>query len=442
MKLQSVKISELRVNRSNDRHGELISETEAIDWLLTHHAKHMRNLTKDVVAAGEIYEPPLVRKEKGGFVVYDGNRRTTVLKLLLQPERAPSQDWVTFFTNQRKLWFGDFPCSVDCQIEQDRERMDEILYRRHTGQQNGVGQSQWNAEAKTNFERRTGKNTKIDLAAEVEALLQGASLLSNEDRLPRSNFKRLFSAEQFRNRVGLSVEQNKLKFTHQEEAVLNALARVAQDLISKKVTLDNIWDNESKRTYLDSLDKEGILPTIDQSLSGAEPKPRPKPHPKPKPAPDPQGEPKPADPGPRKTLIRNIDYGIQQKPHNRRAYDIFGELQHRLKFEEHDNAISVLFRVLVELAIEIYIEQHQVASVHKNDKLKNKFSKVREHMLSASLIDKKYHDGIKKFDAAEAIFSTSTMNSYVHNPDFFPSDQHLKSLWDSLEKFVTICMRA
>ena len=160
MKYEDLKLDQLSVNRANDRHGELVDEDAAIEWLLTHRANHMRNLAKDIVSAGEIYEPPLVRKEGDVFVVYDGNRRTTALKLLAKPQRAMSADWARFFRTLRDQWDGDFPTSVTCQIEQDRERLDEILYRRHTGQQSGVGQSQWDAPAKTNFERRTGKTPR------------------------------------------------------------------------------------------------------------------------------------------------------------------------------------------------------------------------------------------------------------------------------------------
>lgn len=267
MKYQTISLKKLAVNRANDRHGELVSEDAAIEWLLAHKANHMRNLAKDVVRSGEIYEPPLVLDEAGVFVVFDGNRRTTTLKLLSEPQRAPSSDWAAFYTDLRKQWVGDFPEAVACQVEDDRERLDEILYRRHTGQQNGVGQSQWDGPAKTNFERRTGKNTKIDVAEAVEAFLHKKGLLNEGDRIPRSNMKRLFSAEQFRNRAGISVDKNSLAFTHDVEKVAQALSRIARDLVSKEITLDDLWDNDAKRKYLNTLDSEGVLPSIADSLA-------------------------------------------------------------------------------------------------------------------------------------------------------------------------------
>ena len=134
MRYEQIELSKLIVNQANDRHGELLSEEKAIEWLLTHRATHIRNLAKDITKTGGIYEPPLLRQEGSYFVVYDGNRRVSTLKLLSEPQKAPSSDWSKFFSELRAKWIGAFPNNITCQIEQDRERLDEILYRRHTGQ--------------------------------------------------------------------------------------------------------------------------------------------------------------------------------------------------------------------------------------------------------------------------------------------------------------------
>ncbi|MEO1642680.1 MAG: hypothetical protein AAFR74_05035 [Pseudomonadota bacterium] len=262
MRFEELELKSLVVNKENDRHGEVLNEQAAIHWLLEHRSQHMRNLAKDVVEVGEIYEPPLVHKVGRSFVVFDGNRRTTTLKLLQNPDLAPSIVWSEFYKDLREQWKGDFPTKITCQIEDDRERLDEILYRRHTGQKNGVGQSRWDSSAKTFFERRTGKNTKLDIAETVEQILHDGGHLDKEKNIPRSTFKRLLSAEQFRNRAGVSIQNNSLVFTHKKEASIAALSRIAHNLIDKEVTLDDVWDNAAKRRYLDRLEKEGVLPTV------------------------------------------------------------------------------------------------------------------------------------------------------------------------------------
>ena len=447
MKIKSILLTDLNVNRANDRHAELANEQAAIQWLLTHRGDHMRNLAKDIVNEGGIYEPPLVHYEDVDtvYVVYDGNRRVTCLKLLHNPDMASTEEWRKFFREQKKEWDGKFPSKIECQVEENKDRIDEILYRRHIGSQSGIGQSQWDAEAKSNFVKRTGKKSKVNVAEIIDLKLKEAGYLDEGERLPRSNLNRLLSSELFRNRVGLSVKNDHVELTHTAETVMETLNRIAQDLIGKVITLDDIWDNDAKKKYLNTLGKETVLPTDDDVLAtpvnfktmkpikvagGGKPGPKPKP--------DGKLGPKPKQ---RKHLIRpEIDYGVLPQVHTQRAMDVWGELQHHLEFGKHDNAISVLFRVLLEFSIENYNERQSVPNINTGDKLANKFRKAADHMLAEKLIDKKYHGIVVKFEKTEAVLSTNTMHKYVHSANFFPSDTHLKSMWDTLSEFIVICL--
>jgi hypothetical protein len=230
MSYKSIPLEKLQVNRSNDRHGELENETTAIAWLFTNHLSQMKKLARDIVESGELYEPPLVYPEGSAFTVFDGNRRTTCLKLLASPRRAPDADLQKFFADLRSQWRGSFPSRIMCRVETDRDEIDEILFRRHTGSQGGVGQSTWTDRMKSTFVNRTGKGGKLNVADEIEERLKAASLLPKGKRIPRSNLNRLLSAEAFRNRVGISTAKGRFQFVRREEVALKALARIADDL--------------------------------------------------------------------------------------------------------------------------------------------------------------------------------------------------------------------
>ena len=92
MQLVLLPVSRLVINPHNDRHGELSSESAAIDWLLSRRILHMRNLANDIVMQAGIDELPLVCKEGTNYVVYDGNRRVTCLKLMGNPQSAPTPE--------------------------------------------------------------------------------------------------------------------------------------------------------------------------------------------------------------------------------------------------------------------------------------------------------------------------------------------------------------
>jgi hypothetical protein len=436
MSYRSIALSDLLVNRANDRHGELENETAAIAWLFNNREPHMRNLTRDLVAQGQIYEPPLVSPEGKKFIVFDGNRRVTCLKLLADSRRAPTVELQTFFHEQREKWTGQFPTSILCQVEADRDRVDDILFRRHTGSQNGVGQSTWDDRMKDNFIERTGKGGGLNVADEIEKRLATAKLLPSRRKIPRSVLNRLLSAETFRNRVGITVRRGRFELTHEEPVVVSALARIADDLSHRRVVLGDLWDVDGKRKYLDDLDREGVLPTTAHALT----KPKPAASPTPTPAaPRPVPAPRPAA---RTALIPDADYGIAWPGRLQRHHAIWHELQLSLTLADHPNAISVLFRVLLELAIENYIQQIGVAAVHPNDKLAVRAVKVGDDLRANGKITAKYHGEIKKLTQNDVLLSMDTLNRYVHSPNFAPSPEHLRAMWDALAEFIVICLKA
>jgi hypothetical protein len=57
----------------------------------------MRALAADLAQSKRLFAVPLVRREHDHYTVFDGNRRTCCIKLLLNPEIAPSEAWREFF---------------------------------------------------------------------------------------------------------------------------------------------------------------------------------------------------------------------------------------------------------------------------------------------------------------------------------------------------------
>lgn len=317
MTFRRLNVRNLLVNRANDRHGELENETAAIAHLFRTREKHMKNLARDIAETGRLMEPPLVFPEDDHYLVMDGNRRVTCLKLILEPQRAPTADLQRYFRALHESMADRRITRVVCQVEGDRDEIDEILYRRHTGSRSGVGQSNWVDRAKTTFVERTSRNERINVAEQIEQLLAEADRLPDRP-IPRSNVNRLLSSEAYRSRLGISVSGNEFRVTHDPAAVLNVLSRVADDFASRRVTLNDVWDHQGKRGYLDGLDRIGLLPRDDQRLPVAQPHRRP------------QVRPRPPQPAAPQNLIPNHDYQIAWTADLQRHREIREELQFRL----------------------------------------------------------------------------------------------------------------
>ncbi|RCS21703.1 hypothetical protein DUT91_22225 [Phyllobacterium salinisoli] len=131
---------------------------------------------------------------------------------------------------------GVFPDRLDCQIETDRERIDEILLRRHAGTRGGVGCNSWTDRMTATFVEWTGKGSGVNVADEIEKRLEAAGMLPAK-KIPWSTVNRLLSSEGLRDRVGISVSRSKFQLTHPESLVLPIFRRIAEDLTNRTVVL-------------------------------------------------------------------------------------------------------------------------------------------------------------------------------------------------------------
>lgn len=418
---EQIDLENLLVNQANDRHGEVGSEDLAIAELFRLHDTQMRNLAADIATVGSVYDPPLVMPAGENYVVFDGNRRITCLKLLADPTRAPTAELRTHFANLRNEASANAPQSLTCQIEDDRNVIDNILFRRHTGSQRGVGQLGWNDRAKLNFVERTGRGGGINVAAEVEHLLAEANRLP-AGNIPWSTLTRLLSSEEFRNRAGVSTAGRRFRLTHEHGAVVEALHRIASDLAHQVVTLGNLWNNEGKRAYLNRLQDQGVLPVENERLAapvdagGAVRNPRRNPPP----------------PRQQTTFIPADAPRIQWVAAQHRVRAIWEELQ-SLALRTHPNAVSALMRILLELAVESYIDEH---NVNVPDNLSRKVGAVAIHLLNRQIIDRAYYDELERIRLNDQLISVASMQRYVHSPNFAPMENELRTYWMRLGRFL------
>jgi hypothetical protein len=422
MAYEDIRVADLRVNRANDRHGELENETAAIAELFRIHDAQMRKLAIDIADQGVVYDTPLVMRSGDVYVVFDGNRRVSCLKLIIEPLRAPTQDLQGFFQALRDRWEGELPTRLTCQVESDRLRIDAILYRRHTGSQGGVGQLTWNDRAKLNFVERTGQGGGINVGAEVERFLAAEDRLP-DGAIPWSTLARLLSSEEFRGRVGFSMAGRRFRLTHDREAVAEALQRITSDLAAQVVTLGNLWNNEGKRAYLNRLQDEGMLPTEEERLR--EPQ-------------DPARVPRmrrrrpPLPPAPHLTFIPADAPHIPWTGAQHRVRDVWVELQ-SLSLAAYPNAVSALLRILLELSVESYVLEH---GLQRRQDLSRNVGLVAGDLLRRGEIDEHYHNELDRIRRDDALISIASMQRYIHSPDFAPMEGELRTYWTRLGRFL------
>ena len=101
MKYQELEIEivELFMDKTNPRHPPLEGQIEIIRWMTDGNARtgeKLFALAKDIVSYGiNPAELAMVTKSNtgDGYIVLEGNRRITSIKLLNNPKSAPTEHW-------------------------------------------------------------------------------------------------------------------------------------------------------------------------------------------------------------------------------------------------------------------------------------------------------------------------------------------------------------
>jgi hypothetical protein len=429
MELAQIAVTSLRLNPHNDRHGALRDETSAIQWLLENRTIHMRALATDLATTKRLFEHPLVQKDGDTYTVFDGNRRTCCIKLLVEPKLAPSEGWNHFFSGFDTAEIRKAFSQIECEVEADILVIDEKLFRRHTGTQEGVGQSQWDPEGKSHFLQRTGKDS-IGLAESIEKVLKAEQLIAADTQIPWSNLERLLSSEPIRKRAGISFSGGALSYLGDKQDNLQTLKRIAMDLTNRRIVLGDLWNNEKKGQYLDRLKSDGL--PIDKSITN---------------------RPRTIEAGnsaiasvartPTRTrapkekhLISSADENpFIRFPNLERAEKIWRELQFTLQFDEHDNAIAVLMRVLLEIAINHYAREQGIV-FSQSENFARRVSAAADSMLNRGFIDSKGRSIIRKFESDKPIVSAHSMHQYVHNANFHPAKSDMKAIWNVVRPLI------
>ncbi|EKK7733814.1 hypothetical protein PO820_004159, partial [Cronobacter sakazakii] len=139
---KNIKISDLMLDVQNSRFSENADgQREAIKVMVENQGQKLIKLARDIAEKGvDPSERMIVIKNddlEKGFVVKEGNRRVTALKLIENPSLAQNKTFELLFEKlkkSRKIKVMD----VDCVVF-DNEEYNHWINLKHTGQNEGAG---------------------------------------------------------------------------------------------------------------------------------------------------------------------------------------------------------------------------------------------------------------------------------------------------------------
>lgn len=195
------------------------------------------------------------------YIVLEGNRRVTALKLLNNPNLIDDK-YLSLRRRFQKLHKDKFDAisnlkNIECAVFENPSDADIWIKRKHSGELNGVGTVTWNSQQKQRFEEKTEGKSSISL--QIIGLLRSHPDVSEEIKkaLPKlniTNLQRLMSDPYVREHLGLDINNGILVSNINVGEVIKGLVKIVTDILKPTFRVADIYNREKRKCYIDSLE--------------------------------------------------------------------------------------------------------------------------------------------------------------------------------------------
>ncbi|MEM6505300.1 MAG: hypothetical protein AAF711_07515 [Planctomycetota bacterium] len=431
-----IQVVDLRVDPENPRLAEASNgQNKALRAIASELGEKLIALADDMVEEGtDLGDLPfVVPMKEGEYLVVEGNRRLAAIRALESPEIFDGVFTKSQMQRLRALSgrYHENPLhELMCVVVKNRQEADHWVRLRHTGENGGRGRVAWNAQQGANYRTRIGE--KPNAAKQVLDFLESQNKLDAAARreVPITNLGRLLHTPEFREAMGLGLENGKLELLAAATKVAKALHFVAKDLSKsnpKRTKVDEIKTSAQRIKYAKKIPKSikvkaSIAPgggraILEDGRLGAKKK---------------QKSPRPVN-RPREMLIPRS--ALMSIDHDRIA-SISNELR-TLKLEKAPNAISVMLRVFFELSIDYYIDEESLSSI-KAANLAGKGKGVVDELHRRGKLTKGQRTAFTSIFKKESLLgpTINDMHAFIHSRDLTPSPVDLRAYWDNLEPIL------
>lgn len=431
-------IDEILLDLKNPRHDVVVGQREAIIQMAKVQKDKLYRLAKDIIENGlNPTDIPLVipyEKDKSKFIVVEGNRRITAIKLLITPqilEKSDTKLASKFKVLGRKLDIKQIE-PFKCIAFKSRRASGKWVELKHTGENNGIGTVTWGATEQARYLERQGKKNTALQAIEFVNKHGDLKDISKEqlEKIRITNLVRLLGDKDVQEFLGIKIQDGKIVSVLTKDEVLKGLQRIIVDLAIKKIKVGDIYLKDNRKEYIEGFERQH-RPNPTKIVA------------------------KPWNLDSRKipektvshkkvrTLSKDRKYLIptscKLSINEPRINDIYIELKNHLVVDSTKNAVAVLYRVFIEFSVEAFLEKHQLKKISTTDPLYKKLKKIAEYMEADQLLSE---DELKpvfvasSLDNKHSLFSTNTFNAFVHNKKYNPIPSELKSTWDNFQPFI------
>jgi hypothetical protein len=441
---QQVKISDLLLNSENPRFDPVKHQTEAVWTMLEDQKDKLITLAKHIIEFGlNPTDIPLIKPSNEKWLVLEGNRRVTVLKLLNDPELIQNE-YKKIKTEFKKLCTKTEKSktkAIFCVIISDEKMYNEWIRLKHTGQNDGAGLVNWDSQQTGRFNSRL-KGEPDAYICFLDQLKTMAEIhidyKNNFHKIKKTNLVRLISDPDVRNLAGIAHKSGIFSL----ESINDYLLGLLHDLIFNTLSVGKIYHKADRLQYI--ADLKNRVDNAKKPLQN-------------QPADSHRNSPGAADASSNNSGINLSPTGSRAKTHgksypvkrntlipsvhhlsitNARIQKIFYELKN-IELDKYPNATAVLFRVFIELSCDCYISTYFLRNVTSDSRLGQKIEAVASDIESKAIMTKNELRTARQMSSSPTQNSSiKTFHAYVHNKDVTPIPDDLKSAWDDLWTFI------
>jgi len=393
------------------------------------------NLPKLIQKMGGYYhfnKLPIVVKENGKYIVYDGNCRVAILKYLQNPQWSGEIEGSLFPKNEpiELKNLNEIPCAV-CQ----REIALDIIYK------DNISNNTWTPLIQSYFEHYLlGMKKSLFLSFE-----EITGLISSHEKLNQRFVKDEIITEKNLESIGFKISKDKLLFSGSEkdaENILKSLIILIEDGVIKTrndkekgtVRVNNgelgnilkelLPENKSKiKKFNENKEKEISEDNIEKINKKSESTLN-------NPPKDPVGL----------FFKKYIPYGLKNS-----SLKILYEELATISVKDFPNATHDLLRSFLECSLVQFLKDLEVYNeIQKNKEHTPKLSELITYVIKEKLIDddsiiKNLEDIKKDWDKS---YSISRMNAVNHNEKYASTEKDARATWAKLESFFLFILKS
>jgi hypothetical protein len=433
---KEIDVARLAVDLGNFRIGDQETIRAAYQAMLAEQEDNLVNLAADLIENGtNPSELPIVCPDSENskqYVVVEGNRRLTAIRLLETPALAAGTRWHQKFVDLARQYSASPVRKLYCVVMPDKASALKWIERKHRTL-GGRGLYQWGADATSRADAFRGKvrpskavldhlRAKGVLSASLAKKVQGKT----------TNLDRVFQMPYLGAALGIQIaKEGLINFgSGDDKRGTDLLLRMVKAMSADGFTVDKIKLAEDRKDFIDTFGKYGVLaPSGGPAGSGAG-----------------GGKSKPASKSARKTAVP-IDrdtLAIKGKTYALRIGDPrLAELYQealRLQPAKLANTGGVLTRVFLELSTDHFLihQKVPVAPEHlaKGRKawtdigisLKDKIAVVLKHVDPTGK-EPSFKEVRRGLSDTGALHSVQALHDYVHSLKADPDPTEIKRIW-------------